>query len=169
MSIVTVIPHIEGEFDRATGSINSQGSKLKNGCGRKWIDGITVFFHRLVLDSKIAGFLGCGDFACHICDNRICINLAHLVAGSAAKNTGQIVGRDRPTPRRKSIPGIERLSPINGVAEVYSANPVTIHNINCNLTWKPAGEGVPLARPGGVSIAGRAKTNSFKLENLFLR
>ncbi|MBE9096091.1 HNH endonuclease [Tychonema sp. LEGE 07203] len=149
MSIVTVIPKIEGEFDRETGCINWQGSKFGNGYGRKWIDGKTVLVHRLVLESKIAGFIDSGDFACHTCNNRSCINPAHLVAESAAENTGQMMGRDRQTPRRKSIPGIDRLSPINGVAEVYSANPVTIHNINCNLTWKPAGEGVPIARPVG--------------------
>ncbi|MEG3836722.1 HNH endonuclease [Microcoleus sp. MON2_D6] len=110
MTIVTVVPGIEGEFDRATGCINWQGSKFGNGYGRKWLDGKTVLVHRLVLESKIAGFLGSGYFACHTCDNRSCINPAHLVAGTAAENTGQMMGRDRKTPRRKSIPGIGILS-----------------------------------------------------------
>ncbi|MEG4047509.1 HNH endonuclease [Microcoleus sp. Pol17_C1] len=110
MTIVTVVPGIEGEVDLKTGCINWQGSKFGNGYGRKWLDGKTVLVHRLVLESKIAGFLGSGYFACHTCDNRSCINPAHLVAGTAAENTGQMIGRDRKTPRRKSIPGIGILS-----------------------------------------------------------
>lgn len=110
MTIVTVVPGIEGEVDLKTGCINWQGSKFGNGYARKWIDGKTVLVHRLVLESKIAGFLGSGYFACHTCDNRSCINPAHLVVGTAAENTGQMIGRDRKTPRRKSIPGIGILS-----------------------------------------------------------
>ncbi len=110
MTIVTVVPGIEGEVDRATGCINWQGSKFGNGYGRKWIDGKTVLVHRLVLESKIAGFLHSSYFACHTCDNPSCISPEHLIAGSAAENTGQMMKRDRKTPRRKSIPGSGKLS-----------------------------------------------------------
>ncbi len=110
MTIVTVVPGIEGEVDLKTGCINWQGSKLKNGYGRKWIEGKTVLVHRLVLESKIAGCLGSGYFAGHTCENQSCINPAHLVPGTAAENTGQMMERDRKTPRRKSIAAIGKLS-----------------------------------------------------------
>ena len=60
MTIVTVVPGIEGEFDLKTGCINWQGSKFGNGYARKWLEGKTVLVHRLVLESKIAGFLDSG-------------------------------------------------------------------------------------------------------------
>jgi DNA invertase Pin-like site-specific DNA recombinase len=129
MIIVTVVPGIEGELDRLTGCINWQGSKLGNGYGRKWSQGKMVLVHRLVLESKIAGFLGSGHFACHTCDNRSCINPAHLVVGTAAENTGQMMERKRKTPRRKSIPGIGKLS-IEQLREIqtkYSSGTIKNH------------------------------------------
>lgn len=138
MNIVTVIPGIEGEIDLSTGCINWQGSKFGNGYGRKWIDGKTVLVHRLVLESKIIGFLESGYFACHTCDNQSCINPEHLIAGSAAENTGQMMGRERKTPRRKSIPGIGKLSIeqlreiqtkyLSGTAKKQLAREYGVHN-----------------------------------------
>jgi len=47
---------------------------------------------------------------------------------------------------RQKLAAGERMKDL---AEAYSVNPITIHNIKYHLTWKEAGEEVPIPRMGG--------------------
>ncbi|MBW4681705.1 MAG: HNH endonuclease [Microcoleus vaginatus WJT46-NPBG5] len=106
---VTVPPRLAGLM-RAAGCIKWQGNKRGNGYGRKWMNGKSVFGHRLVLESKIPGFLESGYLACHTCDNPSCINSDHLVPGTAPKNSLQMIERNRKTSRSQTIAGSSKLS-----------------------------------------------------------
>jgi DNA-binding XRE family transcriptional regulator len=109
LHFVTVAPGLTGVLNDA-GCIEWQGNKLGNGYGRIWMDGKLVLVHRLVLESKVPGFLESGYLACHTCDNPSCINPEHLVPGTAADNTRQMMERGRKTSRRQSLPGSGKLT-----------------------------------------------------------
>jgi hypothetical protein len=109
LHFVTVPPGLTGVLNDA-GCIEWQGNKLGNGYGRIWMDGKAVLVHRLVLESKVPGFLESGYLACHTCDHPSCINPEHLVPGTAADNTRQIMERGRKTSRSQSLPGSGKLT-----------------------------------------------------------
>lgn len=106
---VTAPPRLAG-LRTAAGCIEWQGNKLGNGYGRKWINDKSVFVHRLLLESKIPGFLESGYLACHTCDNPSCINPDHLVPGIAAENSLQMIEQNRKTSRSQTIAGSSKLS-----------------------------------------------------------
>lgn len=55
----------------------------------------TVGAHRFSLSLKLGRELGPGLYACHTCDNPVCVNPAHLYEGTHQQNVDDCVSRGR--------------------------------------------------------------------------
>lgn len=129
-----------------TGSLNSSGY------GRFWLNG------RITLAHRAAYFLFRGDIpegrnVCHSCDNRRCVNPAHLWLGSQSENLRDAVakGRMRPPCVAPERNGNAKLGP-NQVREIrafrragakltelatrFGVSPATISGVANRTTWK---------------------------------
>ncbi len=67
----------------------------KSGYGAIKMDGKVVDAHRVSMASKFGKKLPKGKYVCHSCDNRMCVNPAHLSLCSPKENAGQAVARGR--------------------------------------------------------------------------
>lgn len=66
-----------------TGALNSGGYPVT------WKDGKTIYKHRHIAGAKK------GDVVMHTCDVRACINPHHLIVGTSADNSSDMVKKDR--------------------------------------------------------------------------
>lgn len=97
----TVGKWLEQSRKTDSGCMEFTGAKSSTGYGSARFKGKTWRVHRLVLISKLGREIG-NLFACHTCDNRICINPEHLFEGTAKENTLDAIrkGRRQPPPIR---------------------------------------------------------------------
>jgi DNA-binding transcriptional regulator YiaG len=86
----------EGEFVvvTETGCHEWMGSRFLNGYGRIKFAGRTHRAHRMVYE-LVHGPLVPGMLVRHTCDNRLCVNPAHLVSGDHHENMADMVTRGR--------------------------------------------------------------------------
>ena len=81
-------------LDETTGCLNWQ-RLTGNWYGMVYVDGTRHSVHRLAFQLANPGINIAGLFVCHHCDNRRCINPAHLYAGTQSQNIEDCVVRGR--------------------------------------------------------------------------
>lgn len=72
-----------------------QAARSGNGYGSFWVDGKAQVAHRVAWELFHRQVVPEDRFICHICDNRVCCNPAHLMLGDHQENTRQAVERGR--------------------------------------------------------------------------
>lgn len=110
-------------------------SSKRNGYGRMMINGILYFAHRLSWMIH-NGPIGEGKIVCHKCDNRMCVNPAHLYVGTYSDNMS-----DRQN--RISIPNIGRqktfsIEVISEVIKLYKEGGWTYRDLSAKFGMSQA-------------------------------
>jgi hypothetical protein len=128
------------------------GRVRTNGYPQINVDGASRAAHRVALEQKLGRPLLPGEFACHKCDVKICINEDHLFPGSHADNMADMKAKRRAAHSYKpwtspltaaqviAIRADKRL-PYRLIAADYGINSRTVSDIKLGKRW------AHLARP----------------------
>lgn len=126
----------EVEINPVSGCWDWRGAKYVKGYGNIRINGVRHLAHRLSFELH-RGSIPAGLCVCHTCDNRACVNPAHLFIGTNSDNVADKVAKGR----QSRLPGMR-----NGRAKLTEQEVVDIRaSVGVTAT--------SLARRYGVSIA----------------
>ena len=93
------------------------------------------------------GRIPSGLLVCHACDNRLCVNPAHLFLGTIADNNRDMAAKGRAARQRGEANGRARLTrdqvalirattgPVGRVAERYGVGETTVRDIRSGRAW----------------------------------
>jgi len=86
-----------------SGCLEWQGAIGSHGYGAMNLGGTAVLAHRLMYEIE-RGAVPAGNYVCHTCDNRKCIEPSHLFAGSPTDNVMDMVRKGRHWSKGRILP-----------------------------------------------------------------
>ena len=124
--------------ESGSGCLEWLGSTSKDGYGQLWASGHQWRLHRWVY-TLVHGEIPEGHVIRHKCDNPACVNPTHLLCGTHAENTNDMVERGRACTALTEAQVLTiRASKDTrkSLAGRYGVSAVTIGNARLGRTWK---------------------------------